>query len=183
MGLKYRGGPLLEKIGIEALSELEIDADKDWQGKGITSLAQVAPGMVYGDLFVHNGTTLVPLPPGTIGQALMSRGPGMLPLWLDGFLPVAFPLPATAVTDVSATIAARVGHDAGELCDGRLRWREVGAPGWTEEAWQNNLSTGDTFDNNLAGLASDTEHEFQCQMRHDYGTGEWSHSEYFTTLP
>ena len=56
---------LLIKAGISKLSELEIDADKDWQGKGITNVKEMASAMGHGDLVVKTTSTpiLIKLPP------------------------------------------------------------------------------------------------------------------------
>ena len=44
---------LLLKGGIRRLSELDIDANKDWQGKGVTNLAGIATGMGIGHIAQH----------------------------------------------------------------------------------------------------------------------------------
>ena len=51
--------------GVAKLSQLDIDADKDWQGFGITNLKEVAPAMGHGDLVVKTTSTpiLIKLPP------------------------------------------------------------------------------------------------------------------------
>jgi hypothetical protein len=50
--------------GITRLSQLEIDADKDWRGKGITNIKEVASAMSHGDMIVRSDSTpvLVKLP-------------------------------------------------------------------------------------------------------------------------
>ena len=50
--------------GITKLSQLEIDADKDWCEKGITNIKEVASAMSHGDMIVRSGSTpvLVKLP-------------------------------------------------------------------------------------------------------------------------
>ncbi len=50
--------------GVGKLSELEIDADKDWQGMGITNIKEVALAMEHGDMVVRTGSTpiLIRLP-------------------------------------------------------------------------------------------------------------------------
>ena len=63
------------------LSGLEIDADKDWQGKGINNLKELSAGMRKGDILTHNGTGLVKLSPGNIGDELTSGGPGQDTTW------------------------------------------------------------------------------------------------------
>ena len=67
--------------GISRLSELEIDADKDWQTKGITNLKQVAELMSKGDIVVRDTSILVRLSPGPEDYCLTSAGPGKLPSW------------------------------------------------------------------------------------------------------
>jgi hypothetical protein len=67
--------------GITKLSELEIDADKDWQVKGITNLKQVAEIMSRGDIVVRDTSILVRLPPGPEDYCLTSAGPGKIPSW------------------------------------------------------------------------------------------------------
>ena len=68
---------LLAKAGITKLSELIIDADKDWNGKGITNLKELASGMGQGDI-VQRGSSgvLEKLSPAEIGFELTSNGPG-----------------------------------------------------------------------------------------------------------
>ena len=72
---------LLLKGGISKLSELEIDADKDWQGYGVTNLAHLASGMTRGSLLVHDGSVLTAVPAGTIGDEFTSNGLGHTPEW------------------------------------------------------------------------------------------------------
>jgi hypothetical protein len=75
---------LLLKGGISKLSELEIDADKDWQGWGISNIKEVAAGMAIGHILQHNGVKLVKLLPGTANYVLTSEGPGKLVTWAPG---------------------------------------------------------------------------------------------------
>ena len=72
---------LLVKAGITRLSELEVDADKDWQGYGITNIAHLASGMTRGSLLIHNGSVLAAVPAGTIGNEFTSNGPAHIPEW------------------------------------------------------------------------------------------------------
>lgn len=74
-------GCLLMKGGITKLSELEIDADKDWLGYGVTNMAHLAAGMTRGSLLVHNGLVLAAVPAGTIGDEFTSNSPGHMPEW------------------------------------------------------------------------------------------------------
>ncbi len=66
---------------VSALSALEIDADKDWQGLGVTDLKELASGMQKGDILTHDGTRTVKLSPGNIGDELTSDGPGQAVAW------------------------------------------------------------------------------------------------------
>ncbi len=85
---------LLQRPGIRRLSELEIDADKNWQAMGITNLREVAPGMMEGDLIVRDPNRLARLPAGLLGHVLTSAGPNQMPVWmpppgvLETFIPV-----------------------------------------------------------------------------------------------
>jgi len=82
MGILYGSSScILVKAGITKLSELEIDADKDWNGRGITSLKELAAGMGKGDALVHDGSVLVKVSPGDIGDEFTSGGPGHMPGW------------------------------------------------------------------------------------------------------
>jgi hypothetical protein len=77
---------LLLKGGIRKLSELEIDANKDWAGKGIANLAGVATGIQMGHIVQHNGAILETLPPGISTHVLTSEGPGHKITWAPGGL-------------------------------------------------------------------------------------------------
>lgn len=82
MGILYGSSScILVKAGITKLSELEIDADKDWNGKGITSLKELAAGMARGDILVHDGALLARVSPGSIGHEFTSAGGGHMPGW------------------------------------------------------------------------------------------------------
>jgi len=86
---------LLIKGGITKLSELTIDADKDWQAKGISNLEEVALGMTKGDFGVRGDVILKRLQPGSIGYILTSAGPLHIPSWqpAPGPLLYYFPVP------------------------------------------------------------------------------------------
>jgi len=60
--------------GISKLSELQIDADKDWEGKGISNLKELASGMQTGDIIYRGPGGLVKLSPGPISYELTSSG-------------------------------------------------------------------------------------------------------------
>ncbi|MBA7670779.1 hypothetical protein ES703_78926 [subsurface metagenome] len=53
--------------GVIKLSELEIDGDKDWQGRKITNLKAIADGMVKGDI-VYRGSDILERIPATYGK-------------------------------------------------------------------------------------------------------------------
>ena len=73
---------------IPKLSELSVDADKDWQVKGIYNLKEVSQGMGHGDLTFKSGQMLTKLPPaygsGTSFLHMKSVGDGKFePEWAD----------------------------------------------------------------------------------------------------
>ena len=70
--------------GLEKLSQLEIDADKDWQTKGITNIKEIAAAMAKGDIGVKGNSALIRFQPGGIGLVLTSGGPLHLPSWMPG---------------------------------------------------------------------------------------------------
>lgn len=70
--------------GLEKLSQLEIDADKDWATKGIFNLKEIAAAMAKGDLSVHGGSIIQRLQPGGIGMVLTSAGALRIPVWMPG---------------------------------------------------------------------------------------------------
>jgi len=91
-------GVLCGAQGISKLSQLEIDADKDWKVKGISNIKEIAAGMTIGDIVQHDGTEIVLLMPGLDGYVLTSQGPGKLVTWTPGgtyfqrYLPVTIGL-------------------------------------------------------------------------------------------
>lgn len=85
---------LLVKSGIERLSQLQIDAPKDWLGYGITNLQEVAALMDTGDIAVRgNGGILVRLRPGVSGYVLTSTGALQMPTWAPASTPTALYFP------------------------------------------------------------------------------------------
>ncbi len=72
---------LLIKGGITRLSELIIDADKDWLTFGISNIEEAAAGMQKGDMAIFNGAGIVIFSPGPIGTILTTQGLGALPIW------------------------------------------------------------------------------------------------------
>lgn len=93
---------LIVARSITKLSHLQIDADKDWGGKGITNIRQVADGMAQGHVVQHNGAILESLPPGLANYVLTSAGTGRRVVWAPGgtffnrFYPIVIGLGRTA---------------------------------------------------------------------------------------
>jgi len=83
--LAYVGGYVmsLEELGggITRLSELIIDADKNWQAMGISNIREVAAAMQKGDLALFDGVGIVIFSPGPIGTILTTQGLGADPIW------------------------------------------------------------------------------------------------------
>ena len=79
--LAGNSGCLLNKAGITKLSELEIDCDKDWNGKAVLNISGAAAGMQKGGVLVHNGSVLTTVTPGSIGHGFTDGGPGHIPSW------------------------------------------------------------------------------------------------------
>ncbi len=74
---------LIKPNAVSRLSQLSIDADKDWGGKAITNLKGLAASMTQGDLFFRGLASIQRLPPGVAGQFLITRGAGANPEWGD----------------------------------------------------------------------------------------------------
>ena len=83
MGILYGSSScLLAKAGITRLSELEVDADKDWEGYGVFNLKELVPGMGNGDMLQRGDSgVLEKFSPGAIGFELTSNGPGQKVEW------------------------------------------------------------------------------------------------------
>jgi len=74
------------KPGIQNLSELNIDTDKDWKDHKIYNLKSVVQSPVEGRLFVQwqdaeGNIEILQLPSGEYGQVLVSGGPGAKPFF------------------------------------------------------------------------------------------------------
>jgi hypothetical protein len=67
--------------GITSLSQLTIDADKDWNLKGISDIKEIVLGMTTGDIAYHNGTKLVKISVGPLSSELITKGPALPPVW------------------------------------------------------------------------------------------------------
>jgi len=83
MGLLNCGGALLIKAvgGITKLSDLIIDADKDWQGFGISNIKEAAAAMAKGDVPIRGNAILETFIPGPIGRRVTSADAGNTPTW------------------------------------------------------------------------------------------------------
>jgi hypothetical protein len=77
--------PQGQAVGKNKLSELEIDSDKSWLGKEITSIKGLASGMAHGDINYRGASVLEKLiaNAGKGYSFLRSRGPGLSPEWYD----------------------------------------------------------------------------------------------------
>jgi hypothetical protein len=76
---------LLLMRGVAKLSQLEIDANKDWQSREITNLKTIAGAMGHGDIAFRGAGVLENLAAdaGKGYNFLRSRGPGLSPVWQD----------------------------------------------------------------------------------------------------
>jgi hypothetical protein len=92
--------------GITKLSELLIDADKDWNVKGITNIKQVAAAMSRGDLVVRGDTVIVRLAAGGDGYVLTSEGPGKMPSWAPAGGALKYYFPVSIYGSVAAAVVA-----------------------------------------------------------------------------
>ena len=98
--------------GVTTLSELVIDADKNWQAMGITNLKEVAAAMAKGDLAMRGDTILQRLVPGPIGQVIISGGPGNLLSWGPAPGPLELYFPAWIyLTDAESIVTVDQSHN------------------------------------------------------------------------
>ena len=82
MGVLGRGSCLLARSGVTRLSELAIDADKDWGGYRISNLKELAVSMQRGDILQRGDSGgLEKISPGAIGFEITSNGPGHEVMW------------------------------------------------------------------------------------------------------
>jgi len=72
---------LYKRPGATRLSQLEIDADKDWAGMGISNLLELAATMQKGDMLVRSDGAIVKITPGGAGTRFTTQGLGALPTW------------------------------------------------------------------------------------------------------
>jgi len=71
--------------GINKISQLDIDADKNWRAREIANLRAIATGMAHGDVLFRGANILERLTAdaGKGYNFLRSRGPGLSPVWQD----------------------------------------------------------------------------------------------------
>ena len=67
--------------GIKRISELLIDADKIWEGRGISNIKEVALGMQVGDINARGNSVLQKIAAGTATWVLTSAGQLKIPVW------------------------------------------------------------------------------------------------------
>ncbi len=105
------GSMSLLVTGVSKLSQLIIDADKEWQVKGISSLKQLALGMVQGDLIVKGPSgVLIRVPPGIANTVWTSNGPGATPSWQPGGTYFNRYYPATIYLNTTSAVSDTPDH-------------------------------------------------------------------------
>lgn len=184
MGMIRQGGALLIKLP-SRLSALDINVDRDWEEKGIANIREIAAGMAVGSMAVHNGSTIVNIPPASaIGHAL-SVGPGDTLLWRSIEIEdaAALTMPATDITRFTARLQGEVEEDGGAPCEYRFRYQKAGLPGYFYTRWANGKRAGDSFSEDISWLSAGTEYEFSAQLRNRAGDSPWAASLTFETLP
>lgn len=95
--------------GITRLSELDIDADKDWNARGITNIRQLAPLMSKGDLLQRGDLVIQRIPAGPDGYVITSQGPGKLVTWAPAGGALKYYFPVTV--DLAFAINTILGPD------------------------------------------------------------------------
>ena len=77
----YYCGNFLQR-GISKLSQLTIDADKDWGSRGLSNIKELAPGMKAGDMLIKGAAGLIKIiSPSSPGDELTANGPGAEIAW------------------------------------------------------------------------------------------------------
>lgn len=67
--------------GWNKISRVRVDVDKDWKGKGISNIKEIAEAMNTGHIAQFDGIRLLKLPPSLENYVLTSQGPGHLVVW------------------------------------------------------------------------------------------------------
>ena len=73
--------PRYPSKGITAISQLNIDANKDWAAKVISNIKEVVAGMAVGDTIFFDGTQIQKITPGVVGSQLKTKGPTHNPIY------------------------------------------------------------------------------------------------------
>lgn len=70
-----------KRSGVTNLSQLAIDADKDWNAKGISNAKELASSMAQGDVMYRGASVIERLAAGSSGQFLKTQGAAANPIW------------------------------------------------------------------------------------------------------
>jgi len=71
----------LRATSVIFISELEIDCDKDWLGRGITNIKEVVLNMTHGAITHRGPVRMENIAHGTDGQFLQTQGGDHRPVW------------------------------------------------------------------------------------------------------
>lgn len=83
----------------------------------------------------------------------------------------------------SATLYGEVNRDGGEEVDYKFRWKRTSDSTWTEQStWIGSYTMRETFNEEITGLDSGTEYEFQLSLQNSEGQSNWTSSNTFTTV-
>lgn len=63
------------------ISDLDVDCDKDWKGRGVSGIKEVVLSMLQGGVIHRAAAVLENLPYGTDSQFLQTRGAIGRPVW------------------------------------------------------------------------------------------------------
>ncbi len=130
----------LMRRGITKLSQLDIDADKDWGSYGLRKVKQIASGMATGSLAYRNASIMANFPPSTAGMQLLSGGPGHAPAWgypdVGQYGWVVTALEAAGEDDSEGVAAVfnnasaelRAGNTGGSALNTAMRFRNITIP-------------------------------------------------------
>ncbi|MBA7627649.1 hypothetical protein ES703_35116 [subsurface metagenome] len=98
--------------GWNKISRVRVDVDKDWKGKGISNIKEIAEAMATGHTTQFDGARLIKLVPGIDQNVLTSQGAGKLVIWsspgsyFHRFFPVTIDL-----SHAQAIVAAAKSHE------------------------------------------------------------------------
>jgi len=169
--------------GWNKLSEFDIDADKDWDAKGILNLKELALGMTKGDIFFRQGGVLIKISPGPIGHELTTHGPGQP---IDWEPPPGKTVP-TVVTDDATDITPTTA-----VLNGRMTWngREDADHvyfDWDTDSGEPYANTEDlgpggegSYEKELTGLTHGTPHYFRIRAHNSKGESKGAEKTFTT---